>query len=149
MVESYHEVREKSQGRSLYMVEKGSVAMCSKNFLTVVLVGIVGLSTISCDERADARTLAVTVQGDDWAKAAVEEYLSKNPIVISGTEYSMRVVEPNPNLDYKTIVVEPDPNVEYKITVVDPTSGIRVPKLSSELGDPIRKALQDKRKKKE
>jgi secreted protein with Ig-like and vWFA domain len=34
----------------------------------------------------------------------------------------MRIVEPDPSIDYSILRVKPDPNVEYSMIIIDPTT---------------------------
>jgi len=49
------------------------------------------------------------------------------------------VVKPDPTIDYKIRVVKPDPSIDYKILIVGPPSGKRMPDLSEQLGEMLRK----------
>ncbi len=55
-----------------------------------------------------------------------------------GAKYSIRVVEPNPSIDYKVVQVYADTTVDYTIAVIDPKSGAEFSPLSRQLDDAIR-----------
>ena len=75
----------------------------------------------------DSEEMNIVVQGDppfeDKVKT-VTEILKKDPHIFtfsgSQTRYSMIVIKPDPNIDYKNLSILPDPNVDYKIIVIDP-----------------------------
>ncbi len=126
--------------------------MCiGKSILAVLAVSFL-VSLTGCDESAQRNTVNVVVEGDEPLKVAVEQLVKEHPFIVSprsGTEYKMRVVEPDPDIDYRIIVVESDPDVDYKLIVVDPTCGREEPNLSRKLGEAIRKALRDKKRRRE
>ena len=59
-------------------------------------------------------------------------------------KYSIRVVEPNPSIDYKIVQVYPDTTVDYTIAVIDPKSGGDISPLSRQLDDAIRVVPQER-----
>jgi hypothetical protein len=103
------------------------------------------LLAIGCAPKPQTQSVSVVIEGDAKAKAALEGTLRANPnlVVPQGrTNYAMIVVPPGSHIDYKILRVNPDPEVDYKIVIVDPGTGKEVPRLSKELGDALRKRLE-------
>jgi len=89
--------------------------------------------------------MPIALEGDATARAAVEQILRQHPeLAIPGerTVYSMRVVEPDPGIDYKILRVAPDSTVHYRIRIIDPSTGDELPELSRQLGDALRSKVR-------
>ena len=43
--------------------------------------------------------------------------------VMSGVKHHIRIIEPDPNIDYKILQIKPDPNIDYKLIIIDPRTG--------------------------
>ena len=123
--------------------------MAGKSWFLSFLVCL-AWTIVGCGEHRPPQQIAVAVQGDKATKAALERVLRENPtIAIPGrqTEYSIRVVKPDPNIDYKILQVVPDPKVDYKIIVVNPKSQQQLTGPVGEIGDVLRDRLRTQQSK--
>lgn len=99
----------------------------------------------------ESKELNIVVQGDPSFKDKIKiitETLKEDPqtITVSGsqTRYSMKVIKPDPNVDYKIVRITPDPDVDYKIIVIDPELNMEIPDLSRTFGEALRNKLIEK-----
>jgi len=93
----------------------------------VVTTGLSLLWNFGCSKQPEQKSevLPVSVEGDIVTKTAVEDILRANPTVVlpgSKTEYSIRIVKPDPGIDYSIMQVKPDPNTQYTVLFIDPTT---------------------------
>ena len=90
-------------------------------------------------------TVSVAIQSDAVTKAKLENLLKPNPVFVnplSGIEYSLKIVKPDPTIDYKTAIILPDPNIDYSIIVIDPKTKKDISNLSPEIRDALSKLLK-------
>lgn len=88
--------------------------------------------------------LSLAIEADPKTKDFLEDFLIESPeleLKETETTYHIRIVEPDPNIDYKIIEVEPDPNVDYKIRIIEPDGKTTTPKLNAELSSELNKIL--------
>lgn len=52
--------------------------------------------------------------------------------------YTMRIIEPDPRIDYKIVQIQPDSSVDYKILILDPHT-----KAPYKIPSPIQDALRN------
>jgi hypothetical protein len=100
-------------------------------------------------ESGDSQSFSIVFQGDPGTTAVHKQKFKENPklaVPHTQSEYSIRVIKPNPGVDYQIVQVTPDPSVDYKIIIIDPQSGKKLPDLSRRLGDALREKLQQKLK---
>jgi len=100
-------------------------------YIICIMSAVVVLLGGSCT-REDNQTKAIrlAVEGDDLAKATIEQMIKDNPkIQIPGSdrdgshsdlEYSLQIVEPDSDMNYSILRVEPDQDAGYNIMIYDP-----------------------------
>ena len=114
--------------------------------LWIICSAVGALLANSCDEPAE-EPLSLVVQGDSSSVRRVEhafKQMRHMHVPELGAKYSIRVVEPNPSIDYKIVQVYPDTTVDYTIAVIDPKSGGDISPLSRQLDDAIRVVPQER-----
>ena len=102
----------------------------------------------------ESKEINIVVQGDSSFKDKIKtitETLNEDPhfFNLSGsqTKYSMKVIKPDPNIDYKIVKITRDPYVDYKIIVIDPKLKKEIPDLSHTFGEALRNKLIEKEEK--
>ena len=120
-----------------------------RSSLSAVFLVCLVLVVSGFNESGDSQSISIVLQGDPGTTAALKEILKEKPqLAIPGTEteYSIRVIKPDPSVDYTVVQITPDPNIDYSIIIIDPQSGKRMPDLSRKLSDALREKLQQKKK---
>ena len=109
-------------------------------------VCIVWLS-FGCSSSGGPELLNVILRADPITSAKVEAVLKGDPeFVVPGTEirYVLRVVRPDPGVEWTMLQVVPDDDIGYAIVFIDSTSGKELPDLSRQLGPVLREKLKTK-----
>ncbi len=101
------------------------------------------ISMITAHLKEKERQIFFAIQADDETKARIEELLNSSSVV--HPEYHIRIVEPDPSIDYKLLEVQPDPTVDYKLRVIDPITKREITNLTKELQKWLPELLRDKR----
>ena len=97
----------------------------------------------------DSQSISIVLEGDPETTAVLKQMLKENPQLAvhdTQTEYTIRVIRPDPSVDYRIMKVTPDPSVDYKIIIVDPQSRKKLPDLSRQVGDDLQEKLRQKLK---
>ncbi len=90
-------------------------------------------------------TVSITIQSDAVTKARLENLLKSNPVFVNallGTEYSLKIVKPDPTIDYRTAIIRPDSDIDYSIIVIDPKTGKDISNFSPEIRDALSRLLK-------
>ena len=110
----------------------------------ILIVLIMGLGLFVCCNE-ETKTMSIVLEGDTKTVQKLENLLEQNPGLLnhqSETEYSITIVKPDPNIDYKIAKVTSDSDVEYKIDIIDPQSNKEDKILSRQFNKAILDFLQ-------
>ncbi len=104
---------------------------------------------LGCGVPGGEEAVAVVIRADPTTKTFVETVLKESPefaIPAMQTKLSIMVVEPTTGVDFKILQVVPDPDVEYRVAFIDSSSGEEITELSQNLGEALRRKLQQQTK---
>jgi hypothetical protein len=102
-----------------------------------------------CKESNSPKALLVLPDGQTEVVKTVEKILKEDPNVVKsalGSDFRIKIIEPDESVDHKIVIIKPDPEVDYKIIVIDPGSGYPMPAISKRLEDEIRKHLDSRKR---
>ena len=120
--------------------------MEKSNCLKVIILLI--LFTFGCGKPETVK-LPISVSADPEVKVYLEEILKTDSEIssaVSKRKYSISIIEPDKNTNYKILRVTPDPVKGYEITIIDPKSGEEMPELKKELSKTLENKLKERKK---
>ena len=113
-------------------------------FLVCLVLAVSGFNAYGNSQR-----IAIDFQGDPASRALLDRSLKRDPQIAvprTQSEYSIRVIKPNPSLDYTIVQITPDPSIDYSIITIDPSPGRELAELSQKPGSALREKLRQKQK---
>ena len=113
-------------------------------FLVCLVLAVSGLNAYGNSER-----ISTVFQGGPASRALLDISSKKNPqIAVPGTqsEFSIRVIKPNPSVYYEIVQITPDPSIDYSIITINPGPGRELADLSQQPGSALREKLRQKQK---
>ena len=99
----------------------------------------------ACNEKPETVNVQVAVVGAPAVKEQVTILINSNPILPANgqTQYTMKLVEPPTDIDFKMNTVTPDPDIDYKIIIVGAEPETNIEHLSEKLSEQMRKLLEE------
>jgi hypothetical protein len=117
-------------------------------FISVSLVWIFMILLIGCDKGSRQNTIHLVVEGDPNLKAAVEKMFAENAAIMDAVgEHTIMIVKPDPGTDYIIAKVTPKSDMDYSIIILDPKTQRKIPGLSKQMENLIRKQIQEQLRK--
>ncbi|NLX04539.1 MAG: hypothetical protein GXY33_05295 [Phycisphaerae bacterium] len=94
--------------------------------LLIVLV----LTVLGCRSSSETQPFVAVFPDDLLVLAATEQPFGpgRNPLLPAAeSRWSLKIITPDPSIDYKIVHVRPDPRIDYRMIIIDPESGIASP----------------------